>query len=1532
MIKRNNILFTVLMYVLLCWGWSPPFALGQDDDTDTDGLDSNISSPQPLPCCDDSHSSSGEVVNERRLEIPNSSKVIRLWEEVRDNGTTVSFFSIDDSVLGADSSTSESFERVRQANYSIPIRYGIFDPLSDDSLAVDAELQAIAESELYLLQFWTVPIKEYRQNIEELGGKVYRYLPDHTYIVRMSAAAASELGQSSYVRWVGEFHPAYKLDKAIITSYENGLDNVEGVQEGKGEFFTKNEYSIEVFQRADGGAVIEQAAAPNDAGNVPPAPKTNTLQDTDEPEQQAIVKAAIEALGGIVSVVTPGGFRMQATLTMNQLLQVAQMNEVHFIEPWGFGGTDMDIVREIGGANVLENTLGFTGQGVRAEVFDTEILSTHTEFSLLLPTLHSTGTGTGSPHGTSVYSHMFARGASANARGLLPDADTGYFYAYNESTQFGGSETRLQIAQELTATSGTISQGVVQTSSVGSARNTSYSSISSEMDDVIFQTGLLHTQSQSNAGTATNGTAARLSRPQAWAKNIVSVGAVNHYGTLSRSDDTWVNSSGTSVGPAEDGRIKPDLCFFYDQTLAANNNSNTSYTNFGGTSGATPTVAGHMGLFHQMWHENTWEGSGMLTSGSGTVFSNRPKAMLAKAALINTAYRYDWTPGTARNLPGSIDRYVQGWGMPDLENLYDLRAKTFYVNESNILAQGQNKLHIIKVASGEPDLNVTMTYMDPEGTTSAALHRINDLSLKVTSPSGIVYWGNNGLTASNVSTSGGSSNTKDTVENVFIPNPEAGQWFVQIFADAVVQDAHVETATMDADYALWVTGGTESSSLKTTYLGNNAQNGAMFDITAHETITITGFDIPHTDITNPVTIEVYSTLGGYAGNETNAGAWTLLGTDTIQANGTNVATFVDIGDLTIKPGETYGIYITDIGTASGSMRYTNGSESFDNGEIQINTGVGIAYPFAQIFTPRTWNGTVYYSTSTIADEPGPYAYSSQSNGDDKLYRINLRTGQAKAMGDAMTFGDAEGMSIGPKGTVYAIGGSVEELWNVGSPPGGLIGSTGTRNGLDAGLAYNADNGMLYNINGSSGNTTLYKVNPQTGSTVAVGTTTTYLDGLAIRGNGTAFATDWITTDSLYTVNLSNGNATLVGSLGLGDVSSQSGLAFLGDTLYAITSAGEIYTINTSTGAATFVNNVTIDGLAVANGWESLAITPCSGATPTKLENFNATYSSTSHTRGYWFTAPTDFLITGLRVPDETNAGVQNVEVVRLHSQPPNLNDDPSQTMDDPSGKDFIDATTNSFVSLFRRIGVTGKSIIHTTIPVRAGDIIGILGAAGTTTMKNSYASSNEYSTKILGESVTLKRMGMQYNLNTTQAQDLWTVDGGAFSRVEMYYIQPPDVRLNADTVATGSTLDTTPLATGSGTISATGTVEIRSGVDPEQVLAGSSGNVLDILDASHSAEIFFNFNVESITFNYGGNSGKISVEARDSNGAVVDSFSQIDTYGGQPAGPQTLAGAGIRSIYWEDPLGNYAPLDNMCIRSGQKPMVIAPILMLLLNN
>src|SRR5260370_36455937 len=107
-----------------------------------------------------------------------------------------------------------------------------------------------------------------------------------------------------------------------------------------------------------------------------------------------------------------------------------------------------------------------------------------------------------------------------------------------------------------------------------------------------------------------------------------------------------------------------------------------------------------------------------------------------------------------------------------------------------------------------------MVYKEPMGTTSASLHRINDLDLQVTSPSGVVYWGNNGLLAGMWSVPGGEPDTKNTVENVFIETPEPGFWTVRVIASEINQDSHPATPELDADYALVVSGGNIAAATK----------------------------------------------------------------------------------------------------------------------------------------------------------------------------------------------------------------------------------------------------------------------------------------------------------------------------------------------------------------------------------------------------------------------------------------------------------------------------------------------------------------------------------------------------------------------------------------------------------------------------------------------------------------------------------------------------------------------------------------------
>jgi hypothetical protein len=684
------------------------------------------------------HRTSQPISALRTLFIPGSTVELYTWEETAADGHRAPFYAYSrdgGTLLG----------RVVETSYRVRLQDLEFDPLKEGQPGVSNFLAAPSDGNLHLVQFHATPLPQFRQTIIESGGKVLRFLSDHTFLVEMNAATRASVAQLPYVRWVGPYHPEYRLERVLRESLQ-GLSLRQPEQR----------YSIMLGE--GGGA------------------------------RQAQLAAHVERLGGKVELIESGGMRIEATLTSEQLTQLVRDDAVQFIDRWGGPGElDMDIVREVGGATSLETIRGWSGHGVRGEVFDTEVLTNHREWGP--PILHSAKASSGSLHGSSCYSINFAQGIDGAAKGMIPSAQ-GIFFLYTESAQFGGPKSRYDMNKELVDPAGPY-RAVFQTSSVGSTLGTTYTTISAEVDDYLFKIPLLSTQSQSNAGSPS-------SRPQAWAKNIVSVGAVRHYNTASRGDDRW-NRSG-STGPAADGRVKPDLAHFFDSIHSAAGNGTKRYTEFGGTSAATPITAGHFGLLFQMWHQGVWAGHGKKSD----VFSSRPQMATAKALMINMAWRYDWKAGGNN---GDIDRFKQGYGTADVQRLLDRAPVTSVVDETDVLLPLGSKSYDIKVDPGQSELNVTMAYKDPMGTVGAARARVNDLSLRVTSPTGKVYWGNNGLTAGNYSTEGGASNKIDTVENVFIKMPEPGNWKIEVMGDEIVQDGNPATSAIDAVYGLVVSGG-----------------------------------------------------------------------------------------------------------------------------------------------------------------------------------------------------------------------------------------------------------------------------------------------------------------------------------------------------------------------------------------------------------------------------------------------------------------------------------------------------------------------------------------------------------------------------------------------------------------------------------------------------------------------------------------------------------------------------------------------------
>ncbi len=160
---------------------------------------------------------------------------------------------------------------------------------------------------------------------------------------------------------------------------------------------------------------------------------------------------------------------------------------------------------------------------------------------------------------------------------------------------------------------------------------------------------------------------------------------------------------------------------------------------------------------------------------------------------------------------------------------------------------------------------------------------------------------------------------------------------------------------------------------------DNSFAGNTFDlrVVGESALKITGFDINLIDGDAPTThtVTVYYREGTSFGNETDATAWTLLGTDnSVVSEGLDTATHVDVGGLTLQPRQVYGIYI-DLASFDGVdlIAYTNGGPTVyvdDNLQLKTNSGQGNP-AFSSTFSPRQFNGRVYYDFTSEGSEPVP---------------------------------------------------------------------------------------------------------------------------------------------------------------------------------------------------------------------------------------------------------------------------------------------------------------------------------------------------------------------------------------------------------------------------------------------------------------------------------------------------------------------------------------------------------------------------------
>lgn len=623
----------------------------------------------------------------------------------------------------------------------------------------------------WLVQCADVIREEWKDSLTAAGATLVGYLPENAYLVEATPAQMAVIGALPEVSWVGEYLPEYKRASRVRAR----LAKVAGQEE------------------ADGAAAYRILLFNGD--------------------YLADVAARVAALiGG--PVIMAEGEMIRADLTAAQIEIITGWSEVSWVESytrprlWNNVATGPSMMNV---SNVWSG-LGLTGAGQTVAVCDTGLDTgnpgtIHQDFAGRVTGFGWTSNGY---HVTNSWADTDAHGTHVSGSVLGSGAMSSGLYkgpAYGANLLMQGAQEDLTGIPYYLATlfRQAFTNGArIHSDSWGYDDYGYYNSDSRQVDQFVWSNRtFLILVAAGNSGTDSN-TVSGVIEPMsvaspATAKNCLSVGAAETYRTSGGySTYTWGNTwskdypaapikndyisrpmsnnvqglaAFSSRGPCNDGRIKPDLVAPGTDIISTRSrrssdtgwgtvSGNTNYIYMGGTSMATPLMAGAAALARQ------W----VTTSGGVT----NPTAALLKALLIAGAR--DMTPG--QYLAGAHQEIFprpdksQGWGHVNLQASLQPPTNQFMaLIDTNSLTTGQTNTftYAVSVASTNP-FSATMVYADYWGTVGSGKQLVNDLDLTVQKPSGTTVHPNNL----------GKPDATNNVELVTLAADEVGVYTVRV--------------------------------------------------------------------------------------------------------------------------------------------------------------------------------------------------------------------------------------------------------------------------------------------------------------------------------------------------------------------------------------------------------------------------------------------------------------------------------------------------------------------------------------------------------------------------------------------------------------------------------------------------------------------------------------------------------------------------------------------------------------------------------
>jgi hypothetical protein len=641
-----------------------------------------------------------------------------------------------------------------------------FDPLRDGEPVLGfAERAAAEETGLRLVQLVGPPKSEWHAALEGAGLQVLQYYPHNSYLVWSEPAAAERARDLSFVRWVGAFHPAYKLG-STLAGRSGRIDKlVAFVYSGNGT------ESIEDTALASGGTAVRVAKASADGA----FSTVEMVADT----------AAIPALARNPNVIWLGYRSPLPVLDDEMSDQIVAGNHP--------GGAPVT------GYSAHLAGLGVDGTGVIWAISDTGVDWDHPDLASHIVGGFSPGdaacTVVGQPgsdcpgggHGTHV-----AGIVAGDATAGFTDAN-GFLYGLGMAPET--SIFALNVFGTISLDDST--KVAILGGAIGSNNSWSTTGLAgvgytadARLEDILVRDGNLATVSFAepfvqvfSAGNSGSG-ASTITEPKE-AKNILSV--ANSLNARAGNIDNIASTS--SRGPAIDGRTLPTITAPGSSIASTRNDTGGSCANpiagtsnryalCSGTSMASPHAAGAVVLLTDWWRE--------------TYGAPDPSMAMAKAMLVNSAVDMS---------TADIPNNNEGWGRINITRALQPAAAVVAADQRTVLTgTGQQVVRQFVVDDPGQPVRVTLAWSDAPGAAGANPALVNNLDL-VVAHNALSYLGN--VFSGGTSIPGGVADSLNNLENVYIASPIAGGVTVTITGTAIGGDGVPYNGfATDQDFAL----------------------------------------------------------------------------------------------------------------------------------------------------------------------------------------------------------------------------------------------------------------------------------------------------------------------------------------------------------------------------------------------------------------------------------------------------------------------------------------------------------------------------------------------------------------------------------------------------------------------------------------------------------------------------------------------------------------------------------------------------------